>query len=348
MNDSVKNCIVFNSWQSDSPAKTNRYAIRSALRPAFSKLEEENMDSNLQIILDDATRGECGSPDISTTILEKIRLADIFVCDITTIYPMAETIKKTPNPNVLIELGFAIAHLGWGRIVMLFNSEYGTFPEDIPFDIRHHRIAKYKFKETDNSKKPKDELAELLYEAIKAIYTKNPIRPMDEGLSIDQIQRQRDVKQLKRVMESIHLPTLDQFVDDLPGYMYGENFHFWEGFNGIVLASNFHLYDKTAFQLIKEIHESWGECLSQGAHYRTSSNYNMHFSSNIGDQQFDKKQQSAWDKIEQARRQLYNSVKDLLNVIREKYIEIELTETNRIAWQEYIDFNKEQDQRMGK
>jgi hypothetical protein len=68
----------------------------------------------LKIILDEATRGESGSPNIPMTILEKIKVSDAFICDITTINSNApEELRRTPNPNVLFELGFAVAHLGW-------------------------------------------------------------------------------------------------------------------------------------------------------------------------------------------------------------------------------------------
>ena len=64
--------IVFFSWQSDISAKTNRNVISDCLRDICKK-------NNLSF--DEATKNRCGSPDIASTIEEKIRSADIFIAD---------------------------------------------------------------------------------------------------------------------------------------------------------------------------------------------------------------------------------------------------------------------------
>lgn len=77
-----------------------------------------------------------GSPNISKSIFDKIFVSDIFVCDVTTINGNAPSeLRRTPNPNVLIELGYAAATLGWERILMVHHKHYGQFPSDLPFDI---------------------------------------------------------------------------------------------------------------------------------------------------------------------------------------------------------------------
>lgn len=50
--------------------------------------------------------------------------------------------RLTSNPNVLVELGFAAARLGWDRILLVQNTHYGT-PEDLPFDLRGRRVITY-------------------------------------------------------------------------------------------------------------------------------------------------------------------------------------------------------------
>lgn len=50
--------------------------------------------------------------------------------------------NHVPNPNVLIELGYAIKVLGWSKIICLFNSETGNI-EDLPFGINHNRVTPY-------------------------------------------------------------------------------------------------------------------------------------------------------------------------------------------------------------
>lgn len=149
--ENQKEFLIFYSWQSDLPEKTNLKAIRSALRNASSLVEE---DADIRVTLDEATRGESGSPNIPATILQKISACDLFVCDLTTINSSSgEECRKTPNPNVLFELGYAVSILGWGRVVMLFNKHFGKFPDDLPFDIDRHRASPYLLSEEDSKNK---------------------------------------------------------------------------------------------------------------------------------------------------------------------------------------------------
>ena len=79
------------------------------------------------------TFGLNGSPDITQTIFDKIDKSVLFVCDISIV--SSQGAKKTPNPNVLIELGYAVSKLGWEHIICLFDSNTGSI-EDLPFDLR--------------------------------------------------------------------------------------------------------------------------------------------------------------------------------------------------------------------
>src|ERR1019366_2817708 len=46
--------------------------------------------------------------------------------------------NPSPNPNVLIEYGWALKSLGHGRMLPVMNSYYGApKPENMPFDMRH-------------------------------------------------------------------------------------------------------------------------------------------------------------------------------------------------------------------
>jgi hypothetical protein len=79
----------------------------------------------------------------------------LFIADISIINPNSKE-RKTPNPNVLIELGYAIKKLGFKNTIFIFNNYYGN-PNDLPFDIRQNRILQYFF---DGSNK--DEVANSL------------------------------------------------------------------------------------------------------------------------------------------------------------------------------------------
>lgn len=127
-------CRIFFSWQSD--VKQSRSFISNCLKKIPQKLK------GLSIIeIDRDTEGIAGSPNIEDTIFNKIDSCDIFVADITIINKDYAG-RKTPNPNVLIELGYAIKALGWDHIILLYDEEYGSI-EELPFDINHQRMTKY-------------------------------------------------------------------------------------------------------------------------------------------------------------------------------------------------------------
>ena len=107
------------------------------------------------------------------TIFEKISKADIFICDLTTINSSDTKNRKVSNPNVLVELGYAIAELGWERIILLFNKEFGVFPQDLPFDIDRHRTTPFSIKDkTDKSGKA--QLSQVLKSALITIIQQKP------------------------------------------------------------------------------------------------------------------------------------------------------------------------------
>lgn len=332
---------VFYSWQSDLPDGTNRQAIRSALRVASNKVETET--TALRVVLDEATRGEPGSPNIPATILEKIRSCDVFVCDITTINAAADSaLRRTPNPNVLFELGYAVAHVGWQRVVMLSNSEFGEVV-DAPFDIDRHRISTYKISPTDPKNKGNhSQLSTLLGEAILSVVAKNPKRFMGgDSLSPEQIRRQRDITNLRWVLGTIHFPSLDEMIESLPELIHSRALHFWEGFNAVVKNSLFHLYDAEALQAIKEIHKAWGICVSNGEQYHMATNPNLYVFKNPGDAPFTKKQDLAWKTIDSARSMLLEAQNGLLKILRDRYLEVDVEETNSAAWREYLEFQRD-------
>jgi hypothetical protein len=67
----------------------------------------------------------------------------IFICDVSIINQgTKEEGRLTPNPNVLIELGYAFKALGPHRIIMVMNTAFGTV-EQLPFDLRLKRVLPY-------------------------------------------------------------------------------------------------------------------------------------------------------------------------------------------------------------
>ncbi len=135
---------IFYSWQSDLKSKQNRNQISNDIQKAIKKAKRHSDKINLEICLDRDTKNKSGSPSISQTIFDKIDNCDIFICDVTiinnNIFNRIFKKRLTPNPNVLIELGYAVNLLGWERIICINNNNISK-NEELPFDIRSHRIT---------------------------------------------------------------------------------------------------------------------------------------------------------------------------------------------------------------
>lgn len=126
---------MFFSWQSDT--KGNKGIIKESLKAACQLASEKY---GCEILVDEATRDVPGMPKIEDTVLEKIDNCDVFVCDITPVSVLGD--KYMPNSNVIIELGYAIKSKGYSQIVAL--AKKGEWePEQLPFDINHHRIGQF-------------------------------------------------------------------------------------------------------------------------------------------------------------------------------------------------------------
>lgn len=91
-----------------------------------------------------------GAPDIGQTILEKIGVSDLFVGDVSIVNGDAPEERRTSNPNVLVETGYALGTIGPRRVLLDMNTAFGR-PEDLPFDLRGKRALTYELSK-DNAK----------------------------------------------------------------------------------------------------------------------------------------------------------------------------------------------------
>lgn len=133
---------VFYSWQSDLPNNINRGFIEDALKKAIVQLgrdDDELFIPQRNLEIDKDTKGVPGSPPIADTIFEKISNCSVFVADLTFVGTTTDGCP-IPNPNVLIEYGYAQAKRGHLRIVGVMNAAYGNPDwETLPFNLRHKK-----------------------------------------------------------------------------------------------------------------------------------------------------------------------------------------------------------------
>jgi hypothetical protein len=163
---------IFYSWQSDIKAAANRTLILDALEGAATDLIDYEAVT-VQPVIDRDTMSVPGAPDIGSTIFAKIDASAAIVSDVTIVNGANEG-RPTPNPNVLVELGYALKALGDRRVILVQNTAFGA-PELLPFDLRQKRILAYSSPEDATSRSgERQALRAKLREALTLILSDTP------------------------------------------------------------------------------------------------------------------------------------------------------------------------------
>jgi hypothetical protein len=133
---------IFYSWQSDSPADCNRAFIRQALDNAVG-LPSSGVTVEDSPRVESGMEGIAGTPEVATIMFARIKQSAIFIGDMTLVGSVkkegSDEMKRVPNPNVLLETGYAAGTIGWGRIICVMNEHFGKRTE-LPFDVRNRRF----------------------------------------------------------------------------------------------------------------------------------------------------------------------------------------------------------------
>ena len=202
---------VFYSWQSDR--RPNRNFIRFALEAAVKELRQDLTleEAQREIVLDQDTQGLPGSPAIAEAILSKIRSAEVFVGDLTFIDNLPDSsasddARRIPNPNVMLEYGYALHALGDAKIVGVFNEAYGS-PKQLPFDLAHRRWPiKFNLVEgaSEHRQDERQRLAGALRDALRSIISQfdepdlptgkvsNPFAAAEPGDGVGKLRHAQD------------------------------------------------------------------------------------------------------------------------------------------------------------
>lgn len=172
---------VFFSWQADTETKVGRNFIERALQRAAAGIGgDANVEAVRDLSVDRDTKNVPGSPPIVDTIFRKIDNAAVFVPDLTFVGNRLDG-RQTPNPNVLIEYGWALKSLGHGRIVPVMNTAFGgPTSETMPFNLRHLRNPiRYHCPldaNEDRRRQVREELARELEHAIRIVLASDEFR----------------------------------------------------------------------------------------------------------------------------------------------------------------------------
>lgn len=205
------NFVVFYSWQATSPRKANRYLIEEALKKAVSALHKDD-SITVEPVIDRDTSGVAGAPDIATTIFQKIEKAAVFVADVSLVLHDQNLDKSSPNPNVLIELGYAVHALRWDRILLVMNTHFGEV-EYLPFDLRPKRVTKYEMGPEDRPANARNNLATQLEVALRTAYSLGHRAP-SEPTREEKIRG--DLADVSKANNSSYAPRDGDLDDHLP------------------------------------------------------------------------------------------------------------------------------------
>lgn len=183
---------IFYSWQSDTPNAINRGFIEDALTKAIKlttkKIEIQNAIREDEVELDKDTQGVPGTPPIVETIFKKIDNCLIFVPDLTFV-GQASNGRMLPNPNVLIEYGWALKSISYFRIIPVMNTAFGEPTNtNMPFDMRHLRNP-IKYHLTADNKEDarvnvKLNLIKALSDAIETIIKSGIVADLETNLHV--------------------------------------------------------------------------------------------------------------------------------------------------------------------
>ncbi len=234
----MKMLNIFYSWQSDwNDYKTNNQFIRQCIDNAIKEVKTEK---SLEIYLDDATRDEPGTIHIPISLENKIREANIFICDLSIINPKT-SYRKTPNPNVIYELALASENIDWSNIICIINEHYGNY-KLLPFDFGFRYMISYTLRQNDFStakEKVKEVKEKLKNDIMKAILTiietgviNNKIRLRDlikklhdsEWVAYDPSKYKNPSPQDKQGEISIKFLSNNIFEFDFKSFQKGERF----------------------------------------------------------------------------------------------------------------------------
>lgn len=330
---------IFYSWQCDLNKDTNQYGIRDCIESALTSIEKTL--NNINLHKEEATSNSPGSPNIPEKIFEKISTAHIFICDLTCVTEFNN--KKFANPNVLIELGYAISELGWDRILLLFNTEYGNIPNDLPFDTRTHRATPFKIVDKSDNK-GKSDLTEKLIIAIKLIIKESPKKPHEKKIiNPEVLKRNRDLENLQKILNNIHIATFDAFIEEAPSFIVYDFLHYYEGFSEMYKSNTFHIHNFEVLDLIKKVYDNLEIALSLkfAHHYFMPPNSRRSKFTYPNDEKGYHITIKDFEILLNNNEQLKKNFNILIKYVRENYLEINLEETSKIAFNDYASYQSD-------
>lgn len=317
---------IFFSWQSDLPREGNTTAIRSAARRAIDTLERET-DLRFELL---EGPGGSGAEEIACGLASQIRRCDMFLADVTLVTPPGAP-RRAPNPNVMFELGLAAAEVGWERVIMLLNQEFGE-PEHLPFDIRHRTVVRYRARR-EQMTGDLGTLAGRLGAEIRRVIADAPPRPREIAAgTVEEVQRARDLRWLERYFSYIDRTVIADHLDRGPHQRLADAVLMFDAAHAEVGSNTFMLNNRLLQEAVLAFDAAWVRSIGFDVHYReTSSDRLKTFGTLAPTPKIARLEQRALRELTRAHEELRVAWASLHRCVFSQYPEIDLEVTDRKA-----------------
>lgn len=223
-----------------------------------------------------------------------------------------------------------MAHLGWNRVILLFNETFGEVAE-LPFDFDRHRVSPYRIKEVKDST---DKLRDLCDTALSLIIRENPPRP-SEAFDPEATKRTRDIRQLSDVLHALHWPTIEQHLESAPKHVSKDVLFFNEIFEAVRKGATFHLYDNKLLALLDNFGKHWHETLRFGERYDSRANLESYVFTYSDDARTRAREERDWNYIETELGKVRIAMRKLIDYVRDRYVELDPSVMSAEAWARY-------------
>jgi len=322
---------IFFCWQDHLEPKHYRFFIRDALNRAIGKVQASLPKEAAHCVLrqDSDTMNRAGSVEIANTICQKIRASTMVVGDVTPVLKDGD--RFYPNPNVMLEVGYAGGAIGWNRVVCLYDSEICR-PEELPFDIRHRRANSFSSIAKVEATKAMSDLEGTLFVAIRAVVQEIGRGDYDPTLGDADKRRHRDLVLLKDTLSTISPEFIEYYVErGLGTALVYDILFYWHGFEAIVSSTSFRFYDKELEARSRALLLHWGTAIDLGGYLYSPNGvggYSLK-AEQYWDENYEKMLEQQMSELEETKR----SLKSLLDHVHDHYAEIDLKETSRAAYE---------------
>lgn len=177
--------------------------------------------------------------------------------------------------------------------------------------------------------------------ALKAYKSLLNNRVLKSGQASDEeIMRARDIHNLELILFVMPLNIIYEMLEGLPRYLKDYQLDFYDYFHAKISNPNFHIYNQDLNALFNNVHSAWHGCVSHAQMYRHGPE-GTYFFSNEGDTPLSKEQEVEWNKIEESRYLLKLNLDNLINKIRNDYLDIDIQTINDNGIKEYAKIKKE-------